>query len=93
MPNTRRRSAVDEQTKPPARVAFATNLKTARRRRHRYQKDMAKALGIEPERYRTWERAEREPDITNLAKIAVELDVSLDFLICGIIPALRPKRP
>ena len=45
--------------------------------------DMAAELGIEPARYRKYERGESmaPPDI--LEKIAVRLGVSLDYLILG----------
>lgn len=47
------------------------------------QKDFAKALGVEPERYRKYERGEREPPLWLLHRIATMTGFSLDFLISG----------
>ena len=77
------------QSQPKIRVLFAARLKIARQHRYKYASKFASVLEIEHERYRTWERAEREPDITHLFKIADALDVSLDFLILGDIPSFR----
>lgn len=66
------------------RRLFAERLRAARiTGGYARQKDFAAAIGIESERYRMWERGDREPDITHLVKIAAQLDVSLDFLLRG----------
>lgn len=69
---------------PPVRRLFAERLRAARiTKGYANQKDFAAALDIEAERYRMWERGDREPDITHLVKIAAKLEVSLDFLMRG----------
>ena len=66
------------------RRLFAERLRAARiTAGYKKAKDLAAAIGIESERYRMWERGDREPDITHLVKIAAKLDVSLDFLLRG----------
>lgn len=47
------------------------------------QEDAAKALGIESERYRRWERAETEPGLDKLVNISKIFQVSLDLLMLG----------
>lgn len=78
---------------PPERIAFAKRLRDARERKHEYASGMADAMGIERERYRMWERGDREPDIVHFIKIAKELNVSLDYLIIGRLPSLVPTEP
>lgn len=82
-----------KKSRPPATVAFAANLRLARERKFKYKQDCADALQMERETYRSWERGDREPNITELGRIARLLDVSLDFLIAGHIPALNKKPP
>lgn len=66
------------------RKLFASRLKSARiLAGFKTQKDFADAISVEHETYRRWERAETEPNIATLAKIASECDVSLDSLILG----------
>ncbi len=47
------------------------------------QKEFAELLGVEPERYRKYERGEREPPFWLLDRIAGLTGYSLDFLISG----------
>jgi len=42
---------------------------------------IAKVLGIPPSTYANWEQGTREPNIDNLAKIAIILDCTVDELI------------
>ena len=66
------------------RRLFAERLRAARiTSGYETQKDLAEKLGVEHERYRMWERGDREPDITNLVNIADTLKISLDFLLSG----------
>lgn len=46
-----------------------------------YQKDIARVLGIAPERYSKYETGAREPDIETLKMIATYFNVSVDYLI------------
>ncbi len=85
----KKKQALIKDGGPEERVKFAARLKIAREKRYKTQKDFAHKIGIEAERYRMWERAKREPDITHFVKIATELDVSLDFLIMGELPSFR----
>jgi ribosome-binding protein aMBF1 (putative translation factor) len=69
---------------PPARVEFARRLAAARQAAgYDTMRDFAMALGVEEARYGRWERAETEPDITCLRRIAATTHVSLDVLIGG----------
>ena len=71
------------------RRLFAERLRAARiTRGFEHQKDLADKLGIEHERYRMWERGDREPDITYLVRISEELKISLDWLLLG-----KPEAP
>lgn len=65
---------------------FADRLKVARSRKFDNAADFARDRGIEVETYRRWERAETEPDITNLNIILQGLDVSADYLVTGNLP-------
>lgn len=78
--------------KSAAREAFARALQMARRRKHASAAAMARALGVEEETYRRYERAETEPSIAELGRMAQELDVSTDFLVLGDIPPPKTKR-
>lgn len=69
---------------PPARLDFACRLAAARQAAgYDTMRDFAAALGVEEARYGRWERAETEPDITCLRRIADMTHVSLDILIGG----------
>jgi transcriptional regulator with XRE-family HTH domain len=66
------------------RAAFARRLQAARiSAGYETMRDFAAALQIEEARYRRWEAAETEPDLTHLQKIAKLTRVSLDVLITG----------
>lgn len=73
--------------KSTARAAFAQHLVLARRRKYQSAAAMARALKIEEETYRRYERAETEPSIAELGRIVRELGVSADFLVLGDLPA------
>lgn len=77
---------------PTTAEMFGARLKEARRRKHRFANRMADAIGVEHETYRTWERGEREPNLDALNKIAAELNVSLDYLVSGALPAFGQGR-
>lgn len=67
-----------------ARERFAKRLKAARvMKGFETQKDFAEEVGLEPETYRRYERAETEPTIGSLIRISHRLEVTLDFLIAG----------
>ena len=73
------------------RAEFAARLQMARQEQYDSAKAFAEEIKEEAETYRMWERGDREPDITRLAKIARKLNRSLDFLILGHLPPLRPE--
>lgn len=50
------------------------------------QQEFAAELGLEPERYRKYERGEREPPFEVLAKIKALTGFGPDFLILGTPP-------
>jgi transcriptional regulator with XRE-family HTH domain len=67
-----------------ARRRFAKRLKAARIfKGFETQKDFAGAVGLEDETYRRYERAETEPTIGCLIRMATKLEVTLDFLVAG----------
>lgn len=72
---------------PKATRLFAGRLRIARERKYDNMAKAARALEVEEERYRTWERGIREPDITHLVRICEVFEVSGDFLLRGILPA------
>ncbi len=78
---------------PKARADFALRLRMAREADYPTAKSFAGAIGVEDETYRMWERGDREPDITNMVKIASKLRISLDFLIMGDLPKLPSQDP
>lgn len=77
-----------------ARSGFAERLAATRRgfgqrtaRPGLTAQDFAAVLGLEPERYRKYERGEREPPLWVLQRITQITGVSLDHLVGG-----RPPR-
>lgn len=56
-------------------------LKEFRTKRGLSQADLAKILGLAPSAVSNWEQGTREPNIENLTKIAIVLDVTVDDLI------------
>lgn len=76
--------------KPP-RTEFSIRLEQARKNAdYETAADFARALGIEVDTYRRWERGETEPSVEHLTKIHVLTSVSLDFLVAGRLPTF-PK--
>ena len=67
---------------PPTRRAFAERLR-AHRLTAEYEtaKEFAAALGIEHGTYTRWERAETEPNFTNLLRITSLLKITPDVLL------------
>ena len=56
---------------PPTRKEFAKRLRNRRRDAgYRHARHFAKAIGVSETRYTKWERAETEPDITHINKLA-----------------------
>ena len=74
------------RSRPNARLRFAARLRAVRETNFPTQKEFADRCGFQPETYRMWERGDREPNITNLRKIATTLNISLDYLIVGRTP-------
>lgn len=59
---------------------FSNTLKELRNKTHRTQKEIAKALGVAPTTYASWEQGKREPDQATTIRIADYFDVTLDYL-------------
>ena len=59
---------------------FSNTLKKLRSKTHRTQKEIAKALGVAPTTYASWEQGKREPDQAATIRIADYFDVTLDYL-------------
>jgi transcriptional regulator with XRE-family HTH domain len=73
---------------PAVRVEFAKRLRQLRTEKgFAHARELARALGIEENRYTRYERAEVEPSLTLIHKICVTLQVSpndlLDFTESG----------
>lgn len=67
--------------------AFALRLAATRESAgYRTKAEFARALGVEPPTYRSWERGGAEPSIADLARIQEVTGVSLGFLIAGRVP-------
>ncbi len=68
---------------PPTRKEFAKRLRNRRRDAgYRHARHFAKAIGVSETRYTKWERAETEPDITHINKLAGALKCNCNDLIC-----------
>lgn len=61
---------------------FAQRLRAARMRCHFTQQHMADILCISLNAYQKYEQSERTPSLDTLVKIADELNVSIDYLLC-----------
>ncbi|KRO00923.1 helix-turn-helix transcriptional regulator [Companilactobacillus kimchiensis] len=59
---------------------FSNTLKKLRSKTHRTQKEIAKALGVAPTTYASWEQGKREPDQAATIRIADYFNVTLDYL-------------
>lgn len=90
-----RKTGGNEKPVAPETLAFANRLTMTREQRgYDSAAKFAKAIGVEDETYRTWERGIREPAIPNICKIARKLDISLDYLILGDLPSYKtPTKP
>ena len=61
---------------------FAERLNQVRKERGFTAQKMADELGIGLRSYRAYESGDREPQFSNLIRIADTLDVSTDYLLC-----------
>lgn len=81
-----RKPKIKDGEKKPDMVtqAFANRLKTMRKARdYKTAKAFAVALGIEDATYRTYERAEAEPNFSTFLRICQVLDSSPNDLLVG----------
>ena len=62
-------------------MTFPEQLLKLRTERNLLQKDVAEAVGIALHTYQRYEYGEREPQLSNLVKLADLFDVSLDELV------------
>ena len=83
----RRKSDAFSKEASAIQIEFAQRLKIVRRKHYEYAAGGARALGIEDETYRRWERAETEPSIENIQKICAEFQCGADFLVLNKIPS------
>ena len=60
---------------------FATHLFEQRKANGLSQANLAKSLGISQSSVAMWETNRREPSLDMLAKVAIEFDVSTDYLL------------
>lgn len=61
--------------------SFADNLKELRLKSNARQIDIAEYLGVRPRTIRFYESGEREPNITNIVKLADYFNVSTDYIL------------
>jgi transcriptional regulator with XRE-family HTH domain len=79
-----RRASGNLQLKRETRRRFAKRLRAARiAAGYETMADFADRLGMEADRYRRYEAAQREPDLATLAQIAAATGASLDALVAG----------
>lgn len=60
---------------------FGERLREERKKKYRFAGQFAEVLGMEPPRYRRYERGEVEPDIELLVRVCDLLDISVSHLI------------
>lgn len=68
-----------------------TTLKALRKGKGVTQQEMADYLGITRQAYCNYEAGKRSPDNGTLFKLAEYFDVSLDFLLRGMLPGETPQ--
>ena len=75
----------------PVRSEFARRLEQSRLSAgYDTAADFARALRVEVDTYRRWERGETEPSIAHLNAILALTEVTADFLVAGRLPTI-PK--
>ena len=62
---------------------ISVNLKHFRKQKSITQRQLAQAMNISPQSVSKWERGSAVPDVENLCRIALLLDVSVDALLGG----------
>lgn len=88
--------AMDSGLHARVKKEFGELLKAARERKgYRSAVAFAEVLGVEPPRYRYWERGQAMPDIPTFAHICLLLDVEPNDLLPRAIKGkpTTPKRP
>lgn len=69
------------------RKQFAARLQQARiAAGYKTKAEFARAIGIEAETYRGWERGRTEPGISEINAILTAADVSAEYLVSGRLP-------
>lgn len=63
-----------------ASMIFAKRLKLARNFRHWTMKQLAEKASVTPSMICTWEKEQAEPGLFSAARMAIALDVSLEWL-------------
>lgn len=71
--------------------AFAVRLKDAMSAARHNQRSLAPKVGAHYNTVGHWARGERWPGIEHLGPVAVELNVSVDWLLTGREPAASPR--
>lgn len=80
-------NVMGKRSSPTAKELFAQRLREQRIARNiPTGKKAAEKVGVPEATYRQWERGGTEPSIADLVKIQRGLNVSLDYLIAGIVP-------
>lgn len=64
------------------KISFKDRLKSLREDRDLTQQEVAEDLEMTRAAYSNYEQGIREPDITQLVKIANYFDITLDYLLC-----------
>ena len=68
------------------KMTFAEHLLFLRKKRGLKQTDIAEKIGISFRAYQTYERGEREPQLSTLIALADYYGLSLDELVCREFP-------
>ena len=55
--------------------------------------EFAQMLGLGEEAYRRYERGESYPNVETLRKIREITGITLDYLVCGIVPVSQKAQP
>ncbi len=78
----------DDEDKPEARLDFARRLRERRvLNGYRTARSLARAIGIDENRYTRYERAEVEPDLTLIRQLVIALKTTPNELLGGAPPA------
>ncbi len=68
-------------------MSFSENLQTIRKKNHMSQEELADLLGVSRQAVSKWENGEGYPEVEKLLILSKKLNISLDSLMAGSLPA------